>query len=48
MLEPLDCYHLARHLRDQGEPVFGIEDVLAHYAHAAWLSHLPVEYSRNI
>lgn len=38
MLEPLDCYHLARHLRDQGEPVSGIEDVLAHYAHAAWLS----------
>ena len=38
MLEPLDCYHLARHLRDQGEPVSGIEDVLAQYAHAAWLS----------
>lgn len=38
MLEPLDCYHLSRHLRDQGEPVSGIEDVLAQYAHAAWLS----------
>ena len=38
MLEPLDCYRLARHLRDQGEPVSGIEDVLAQYAHAAWLS----------
>ena len=29
MLEPLDCYQLARHLRDRGEPVSGIEDVLA-------------------
>lgn len=37
MLEPLDCYQLARHLRDRGEPVSGIEDVLAQYAHAAWL-----------
>mgnify|MGYP007123090427 CR=1 FL=1 len=38
MLEPLDCYRLARHLRDQGEPVSNIKDVLAQYAPASWLS----------
>ncbi len=43
MLEPMDVYYLARHLRERGEPVTGPEDVLAHYAHAAWLADsLPV------
>jgi len=43
MLEPMDAYRLARHLRDQGEPVTGIEDVLAQYSHAAWLADsLPI------
>lgn len=38
MLEPADAYALARHLRDRGENVVGTEDVLARYAHAAWLT----------
>lgn len=38
MLEPMDAYRLARHLRERGEPVSGTEDVLAQYAHAAWLT----------
>jgi len=38
MLEPMDVYRLARHLRDRGEPVSGTEDVLARYAHASWLT----------
>ena len=38
MLEPMDIYRLARYMREQGEPVCGTEDVLAHYAHAAWLA----------
>jgi len=38
MLEPMDAYSLARHLRKQGEPVTGTEDVLARYAHPAWLT----------
>jgi len=43
MLEPMDAYNLARYLRDQGEPVAGIEDVLAQYAHASWLADsLPI------
>lgn len=37
MLEPIDVYRLTRHLREQGEPVSGIEDVLENYAHASWL-----------
>lgn len=39
MLEPMDAYHLARYLREQGEPVTGTEDVLAQYAHASWLEN---------
>jgi len=43
MLEPMDIYRLARHLRERGEPVAGTEDVLAQYAHAAWLADsLPI------
>ena len=43
MLEPMDAYHLARYLREQGEPVTGTEDVLAQYAHASWLEDtLPI------
>ncbi len=43
MLEPMDAYYLARYLLEQGEPVAGTEDVLAHYAHAAWLADsLPI------
>lgn len=38
MLEPMDAYYLARYLRKQGEPVEGAEDVLAQYAHPAWLT----------
>lgn len=38
MLSPMDAYHLARYLREQGEPVSGTEDVLAQYAHASWLA----------
>ena len=38
MLEPMDACRLARHLRERGEPVSGTEDVLARYAHAAWLT----------
>ena len=37
MLEPMDAYNLARHFREQGEPVTGTDDVLAQFAHAAWL-----------
>ena len=43
MLEPIDVYRLTRHLREQGEPVSGTEDVLAKYAHASWLDdRLPI------
>ena len=43
MLEPVDVYWLTRHLREQGEPVSGIEDVLENYAHASWLENrLPI------
>ena len=43
MLEPMDAYRLARYLRERGAPVTGTEDVLARYAHAAWLEDcLPV------
>jgi len=43
MLEPMDAYRLARYLRERGEPVTGTEDVLAQYAHAAWLADsLPI------
>lgn len=38
MLEPMDAYRLARYMQEQGEPVYGTEDVLADYAHAAWLA----------
>lgn len=38
MLEPMDAYRLARCLRERGEPVEGTEDVLAEYAHPAWLT----------
>lgn len=38
MLEPMDVYRLARYLRERGEPVIGTEDVLARYAHPAWLA----------
>lgn len=38
MLEPMDTYCLARYLREHGEPVEGTEDVLAQYAHPAWLT----------
>lgn len=38
MLEPMDIYRLARHLRNQGEPIVGTEDVLAQYAHVSWLA----------
>lgn len=37
MLEPMDIFRLARHLREQGEPMVGTEDVLAEYAHPSWL-----------
>ena len=37
MLEPIDVFHLTRYLREQGESVAGMEDMLARYAHAAWL-----------
>ena len=37
MLEPIDVFRLTRDLREQGEPVAGMEDMLARYAHAAWL-----------
>ena len=37
MLEPIDVFRLTRYLREQGEPVAGMEDMLARYAHAAWL-----------
>ncbi len=37
MLEPMDIYRLTRYLREQGELVTGTEDVLARYAHPAWL-----------
>ena len=39
MLEPIDVFHLTRYLREQGEPVAGMEDMLARYAHAAWLEN---------
>lgn len=43
MLEPMDAYNLARHLRDQGDSVTGTDDVLARFAHAAWLDDsLPI------
>ncbi len=43
MLEPMDAYRLARYLRERGEPVAGIEDVLSQYSHAAWLADsLPI------
>lgn len=38
MLEPMDAYYLARYLRERSEPVEGTEDVLAQYAHPAWLA----------
>lgn len=37
MLKPLDCYPLARHLWDLGEPLPGIADMLTQYVHATWL-----------
>lgn len=40
MLEPLDAYHLARHLRDGGNGIDGIEDVYARFAHASLLEDI--------
>lgn len=37
MLEPLDAYHLARHLRDSRDDISNIEDVYARYTHASFL-----------
>lgn len=37
MLEPMDLYRLGRHLREKGEPVEGIEDVISRYAHPSLL-----------
>lgn len=37
MLEPMDIYRLGRFLRERGEPIEGLEDVLAEYAHADFL-----------
>lgn len=38
MLEPMDVYRLARHLRERGDLIAGTEDMLAQYAHASWLA----------
>lgn len=37
MLEPMDLYRLGRHLREKGEQVEGIEDVISRYAHPSLL-----------
>lgn len=43
MLEPMDIYRLARFLRERGEPIEGMEDVLAQYAHPSMLADsLPI------
>lgn len=40
MLEPMDAYCLARHLRDSGNGVSDIEDVYARFAHASLLDDI--------
>lgn len=40
MLEPMDAYYLARHLRDSGDGVSDIEDVYARFAHASLLNDI--------
>lgn len=40
MLEPLDIFRLARHLRERGEDIHGTEDVLAVYAQPFMLTEV--------
>lgn len=46
MLEPLDAYNLARHLRERGE-IVSIDDVYARYAHLDMLEELLPIYIMN-
>jgi len=42
MLEALDAFHLARHLRERGESIEGTDDILARYAEPTLMDGYPI------